>query len=234
MVQYLQVGKYRISCTLRRMKSIRLRIDRSSGEIKLSAPFGSSQALLQQFLDSKLPWIEKNMLKLQSNLYLQDDIPRDGDCLWLEGKQYTLRLVPNSLLNRISMEHGTIFLHCESGCTPQQCQILLHNWYRIRLEQRALSLIGKWKQIMGVEPGKLSIKQMKSRWGSCNIRNHRITLNLQLSKWGDDVLEYIVVHELAHLLEASHNEVFKQHLSHYLPDWKARKALLLQGLTANI
>lgn len=229
-MQYLQAGQYRIALTLRKMKSIRLRIDRSNGNIMLSAPLGTSQAVLEQFLSGRLPWIENTLKNLQNSGYTGDERLHDGDCLWLEGKQYRLKIVPNSLLNKISMEGEALCMYCRDDCSPPQQEALLAAWYRVRLEQRALFLIKKWMPIMGVNPGKLSIKQMKSRWGSCNIRNHSINLNLQLARWSDYVLEYIVVHELAHLLEPSHNEVFKQIVSRFLPDWQARKAKLTKGL----
>lgn len=226
----MQAGQYRVALTLRKMKSIRLRIDRRNGNIMLSAPLGTSQAVLQQFLAGRLSWIENTLRKLQEIGFSKDEQLRDADSMWLEGKQYRFKILPNSLFNKISIEGDEVCMNCRKDCSPPQQEALLAGWYRVRLEQRAITLINKWVPIMGVAPGKLSIKLMKSRWGSCNIRSHNITLNLQLAKWSDYVLEYIIVHELAHLLEPSHNEVFKHIVSRFMPDWQARKALLAKGL----
>jgi len=104
--------------------------------------------------------------------------------------------------------------------------LMMQEWYRARLKARIEPLIRKWQEIIGVQIKEWSVKKMKTRWGTCNIKAKRIWINLELAKKPEDCLEYIIVHELLHLIEKHHNDNFKALMNKYLPDWRVRKDLL--------
>ena len=99
-------------------------------------------------------------------------------------------------------------------------------WYRKELRELIPPLIAKWEPILGVRVNEFGIKKMKTRWGSCNPEVKRIWLNLELAKKSPTCIEYVLVHEMAHLLERSHNETFVAYMDKFLPNWRAIKAEL--------
>jgi predicted metal-dependent hydrolase len=114
-------------------------------------------------------------------------------------------------------------MRCVAGATIANRENQMYNWYRARLEQRAKPMLARWQNVMNVQLNEWGIKKMKSRWGSCNTRAKRIWINTELARKSDRLLEYLIVHELAHLLEASHNEVFKAYMDKFIPDWRQRR-----------
>ncbi len=211
----------------RKMKTIRLAFNAHTGDITVSAPMQVSEAKVIQFIQPKLPWIEKHVALYEARGKQPKYEYLSGEMHYLEGQLYQLIVIDNSPINRISIKAGNnIEFQVVTGSSSFQREIMFYNWYRARLAPRVAPLLEKWTAIMGVQVTKWSIKRMKSRWGSCNTKKGNICINLELAKKPDHLLEYLVVHELAHLLEASHNSVFKAVMDRFLPDWRIRKAEL--------
>ena len=110
--------------------------------------------------------------------------------------------------------------------SKEQRERLMTEWYRKLVKEKALELTGKWEKIIGVKTQSVQVRNMLTRWGSCNVRKGRIWVNLQLAKKPVECLEYVVVHELVHLLEKGHNSIFIGYMDEYLPDWRIRKNIL--------
>ena len=145
----------------------------------------------------------------------------------LESKHYLLNVIHDTSINLIKLRGGTyINLYKKPENPIWHRQLMLQEWYRARLKARVDHLINKWQDIIGVQINKWTIKQMKTKWGTCHILAKRIWSNLELSKKPEDCLEYIFVHELVHLLEKHHNYNFKARMDKYLPDWRVRKNVL--------
>jgi len=123
----------------------------------------------------------------------------------------------------VLLRHGTLELHVSSEHGSDYREALLYNWYRRQMKQQLPELVAKWEQIIGVQVTECKIKRMKTRWGTCNPLARRIWLNLELIKKPVHCLEYIIVHELVHILEKHHNDRFKGLMDQYLPLWRQHR-----------
>src|SRR5690606_17435732 len=178
-----------------------------------------------KFVTNKIQWIEKQKRKFEnSNIQYKYDYV-DGEIHYLWGKPYVLRIVTGSKC-RTDIIDDSLILTIKNDCTAEQREKLLTEWYRRQLKDKLPVLFDKWEKIIGVHAESVSIRNMKSRWGSCNTRDKRISINLQFAKRPIMCLEYVVVHELVHLLEASHNHIFKGYMDKYLPEWRGIKRTL--------
>jgi predicted metal-dependent hydrolase len=143
------------------------------------------------------------------------------------GRRYRLRVVYVSGPAKVVLVgKATMELRVAQDATTEQRLRLLQGWYRQRLRERLNPLLQKWQKALGVELVECGVKRMKTKWGSCNPDARRIWLNLELAKKPVQSLEYLIVHELAHLIERHHNDRFTALMDEHLPDWKARRALL--------
>lgn len=142
-------------------------------------------------------------------------------------QRYRLRVIAcNGPPKVVVRGHGKIELHVRGELSPEQRERVLLSWYRQRLSELIPPLLEKWQNALGVQPREWAIRKMKTKWGACNMEARRIWLNLELAKKPVQCLEYIVVHELVHLLERHHNETFSALMSEFLPQWKTRRAEL--------
>lgn len=186
-------------------------------------------------MQSKIDWLHKHKNILVNSSQEKPNIIeyKSGEVLYLWGKQYVLQLYEGSLsmseliYNQVYITQDKYLslavLSDKKYITPKY---LINKWYKHQLKIEADLLFAKWQKIIGVKIQSYSIKQMKSRWGSCNYVDNKISLNLQLVKYPLFCLEYVIVHELVHLLEPSHNKRFKNFMTKYLPGWQVyRKEL---------
>lgn len=206
----------------KRVKNINLAVYPATGRIRVSVPLRMDEERVRQFLQSRLGWIERQLAKVKPQVSQSYE---SGSTHQLEGKSFILNLIPDASSNRIQLQEGHIDLYLKPGRSSEHVAKLLQEWYRARLKARVQPLMNKWQRILGVQVSAWNIKQMKTKWGSCNTRDKRIWLNLELAKKCDAYLEYVIVHELVHLLERGHNARFYGLLDKYLPDWRQRKAL---------
>ena len=128
--------------------------------------------------------------------------------------------------SQVELKHNKMILQLRPGSGSEKRQAVVDAWYREQLKATAPAFVAKWEKLLGVSMGKLFVQKMKTRWGSCNAASGRIWLNLELAKSPPQCLEYIVVHELLHLLERHHNDHFIGLLDRHLPDWRSRRMLL--------
>jgi predicted metal-dependent hydrolase len=215
------------SVTLQRkcVKNINLRI-RRSGEVQISAPIKTPIDVIHSFLHHKRSWIEMHRYRLRQ---LEQQVPQNlivGEYIDFQGTKYVLHLHEIQTNQRIELNENQIHFFVKPGASQSHKELLLTKWYRSKMEQFLPPLFDKWQSIMGVTGTQVSIKRMKSRWGTCHPIKKHITLNLQLIEKPSICLEYVIVHELVHLFEASHNQRFYALMSHYLPDWKQIKKQL--------
>jgi predicted metal-dependent hydrolase len=134
-----------------------------------------------------------------------------------------MKIVERNAPPFVAIKHKTIELHIRPDSDIQKKQFILDEWYRQELKELAPPIIEKWEKIMGVSINELAVKKMKTKWGTCNREAKRIWLNLELAKKPIECIEYIIVHELAHVLERTHNTTFIAYMDHYLPEWKQLK-----------
>jgi predicted metal-dependent hydrolase len=150
-----------------------------------------------------------------------------GETHWFQGKRYSLAIREVSGREGVALKgFDTIELALRAGSEVAHRQDVLDRWYRTQLKLEIAPLITKWEPVLGVKAAAWGVRKMKTRWGSCNIKARRLWFNLELAKKPPECLEYVVVHELAHLLERRHDARFKALMTLHLPQWRQIKKLL--------
>lgn len=215
----LQLEDIVIEVEQKNIKNIHLRVYSPSGNVKISAPRRMDLMTIRVFALSKLDWIRKQQAKIKA----QDrEVPREyisGESHYYNGEQYLLALIEVDAPPRIEVKPGTMVMYVRPGTSEETRQTIMEDWYRTRLKATLPDLIAKWEKTLNVKVNAFGVKKMKTRWGSCNPTAKRIWLNLELARRSPACLEYVVVHELVHLLERKHNDIFKAYLDQYLPQW---------------
>jgi len=153
-------------------------------------------------------------------------LERESHYIW--GKRYLLQIVEQDQPPSVDLDHQRLLLSVRPGTGTDKKRDIIDQWYRDELRKAALPVIAKWEPIMEVRVSKLHVQRMKTKWGSCNHTAKSIRLNTELAKKPPELLEYIVVHEMAHLLEPTHNNRFTAMMDQLLPNWKHRRDQLNQ------
>jgi len=209
------------------IKNMHLSVNPPLGSLKLVAPLKTDDDVIRLFAISKLGWIKKQVKSFKDQLR---ESPREyvsGKSHYFQGRRYLLEVKEQSASNAIQIV-GTkkLVLKVKNGVSREEKAKLLKEWYRKQLKKELPSLIEKWQEIIGVQANDWGVKQMKTKWGSCNIEEKRIWLNLELAKKPPICLEYILVHELVHLHERNHNDRFVALLDKFMPKWRIHRDLL--------
>lgn len=228
MIQSIQLDDITIDITRKKIKNLHLKIASADGRVSISAPMRMSMTIIQDFVLSKLPWIKKHQHKLQGRGQVKPHEYQAGESHYFLGKPYTLNIIEHHKRPSVILEHDQICLCVKQDTSKEKKEALLAGWYRAQLQQMLPALIAKWELAMGVTVKQFFIRNMKTRWGSCSHRSGRIRFNLSLAKKSFECLEYVVVHELVHLLEPSHNHRFVALMDQFMPQWRVYKKTLNQ------
>lgn len=227
MQQNLLIHDIEICVTRKRIKHLILRISRE-GLVKVSAPLRCSQKNIEEFLHQKIDWIFKSKRKIAQQAEYQVSKIETDEIHWYWGVPYTLVLNQATAKQKIMIKGDKLHFFVSDHTSEEEKKILLRNWQRQQMKSMLPELIVRWEKIIGVHALQWGIKSMKTRWGSCNPTAKRIWLNLRLIHKPMICLEYVIVHELVHLLEPSHNQRFHGLMSQFMPDWKNIKKQLNQ------
>ena len=150
-----------------------------------------------------------------------------GESHYVQGRRYRLDVVEHDGPSSICQPNNTTLqLRVRPGTDRGKREAVLHRWYRQRLHEQIPELIALWEPVLGVKVTEWRIKKMKTRWGTCNIESRRIWINLELAKKPSECLEYILVHEMVHLLERHHNYLFRAHMDQLMPQWRLHREIL--------
>lgn len=211
-----------ITITRKKVKNINLRVYPSKGEVRMSAPWHLREKVIREFAASKLEWIKTKLANYQPPDRPPEPKFETGEFHWYRGEKMELQVteieaVPTVKCNR---KERMLALKVRPGSSKAKRKKVLKEWRRAELKKIIPQLIAKWEPVMGVQVNEFGVKQMKTRWGSCNIRDKRIWLNLELVKKSPACLEYVVVHEMVHLLERLHNDRFYRLMDRFLPGWQ--------------
>lgn len=209
------------------IKNIRLSVHPPDGRVRLAVPEKMDDSAIKDFALSKLPWIKKQQHKFQSQDKQKEYSFISGEEHLYLGEKYVLHVLETSGKQYVELVDNTDFnLYIKPNATIEKREQLMNQWYREQLKSLIPDYIRKWESIMGVKVEEFGVKLMKTRWGSCNIQAKRIWINLELAKKNPRCLEYIIVHEMVHLLERGHNAKFYGYMNRFLPNWKSIKAEL--------
>jgi len=202
------------------IKNVHLSVYPPRGRVKVSAPESMSEEIIRVFVISKLGWIKKQQNKIRSQERESSREYLDRESHYFFGKRYLLKVIEKNLPPIVKLNHSTLELTIRPGTPLVKRQAILYEWYRAQMKLVLPDIINKYEKIMDVEVTEFGIKRMKTKWGTCNPAAKRIWLNLELAKKPVECLEYIVVHEMAHLLERTHNDRFVALMDGFMPKWR--------------
>ncbi len=220
-MKQIVIDRIPITLERKRIKNMYLRILPPDGRVSVSAPMRMREEEIERFIRLKLTWIRLQQEKLMNRNTHQEQDYVTGEEIYLWGKAYRLVLKETDGKGKVEVSGEEILLYVKKQSTREQRKKLLHTWYKKALEQEIPALLAGWEERIGVKANAFHIRDMKTRWGTCHIQKKEICLNLQLVKKSPSCLEYVLVHELVHLLEHSHNHVFKSYMSQFLPNWRS-------------
>ncbi|MEA3469113.1 MAG: SprT family zinc-dependent metalloprotease [Thermodesulfobacteriota bacterium] len=209
------------------IKSINLVISGPDGRVRISVPHITSDARVRQVVMDRMGWIRQQQEHFRARPAVIMLQAASGEMHSLWGKFYQLNVVEKSFRHHVRFDPVQgISLHVRSGTSADSRLRLLAEWYRGEMKRRIPGLLAIWQPRVGRKVSEFRIKRMKTRWGTCNITSRRLWLNLELAKKPEECLEYILVHELVHLLERGHNKKFYAHMDRLLPQWRNIDRLL--------
>lgn len=209
-----------ITVEKKKIKNLYLKVVPPDGKVIISAPKRMSQKVIEDFAVSKINWIQEKRKKYEKQPKEIELQYISGENIYLWGRSCPLELRYSNVCSKVTLLEERIVIQVPMNSTPEQRERCLNEWYRIQLKERIPLLIAKWENVIGVQVQDWGVKNMKTRWGTCNTSAKRIWLNLQLAKKKPECLEYVVVHEMTHLLERNHNQRFYGFMDKFLPDWR--------------
>jgi predicted metal-dependent hydrolase len=225
----ISVEDITVEIVRKRIKTLNLTVYPPDGRVRVSAPLWVGNKDIQKMVVSRLNWIRRKQAALagQERQYPRDMIRGENHCVW--GRHFCLNIIEWNKAPRVRLINDTVLeIRVRPGTSREKRETILLQWYRTLLRERIPGLIGKWEPVIGVSVAEWRIKRMRTRWGSCNISARRIWLNLELAKKPPSCLEYIVVHEMVHLLERHHNKRFRALMDQFFPQWQLHRAQLNQ------
>lgn len=222
----LDLGDLHAQVIRKSIKHVHLSVYPPDGLVRISAPEGMTLETIRLYAITKLGWIKSQQSKIlaQERETPREYLDRESHYVW--GKRYLLKVAPTDGSPFIKLKHSALELHVRSGSTEAKRAELLEAWYREQIKAVVPALLKKWQPLMGVTAGRLHVQRMRTKWGSCNPETGLIRLNTDLAKKPCQCLEYILVHELTHLLEPTHNGRFQGLLDGFMPHWRQIKAEL--------
>ena len=219
MVTQIQLGEIAVDVVQKDIKNIHLSVHPPTGRVRISAPLRMNADTIRVFALSKLDWIKRQQQKIrdQDRESPREYLDRESHYLW--GKRYLLEVIEHDSVPRIQIKPNKLILQVRPGADDKKKQSVVDEWYRHELKDAIPSLIVKWERPMGVQVERFTVRKMKTKWGSCNPGAGTIRLNLELAKKPPECLEYVVVHEMVHLLEPTHNARFVSFMDRFMPKW---------------
>ncbi len=225
-METLTISNIVINIERKKIKNMYLKVRPPQGKVLISAPKKTKIETIRMFAIDKLTWIKKQQKKFDSQVREtpREYIERESHYLW--GERYLLKIVESNQHPQITLNHKNILLQIPPQYDRLQKQKMMNRWYREQLKQAIPSLIEKWQPMMKVKVNKFFVQQMKTKWGSCNVTQGNIRLNTELAKKPRVCLEYIVVHEMNHLLVPNHGQKFIDLMDYFLPQWREYQQIL--------
>lgn len=226
-MEQITINNIKIDVVRKDIKNLYLAVYPPTGKVRITAPLRLNADTIRLFAISKLGWIKHNKRKFDT----QERIPareyKERESHYFQGRRYLLNIVETDKTQKVVLKNKKfIELHIKPDTPTAKRHEILTEWYRVELKKQIPAIINKWEKILNVKVDDWQVKQMKTKWGSCNIEKKRIWLNLELAKKPEHCLEYVIVHEMVHLLERYHNDRFLYYMDTHLPNWRQLKTEL--------
>lgn len=224
MVTQITLGDIAVDVVTKDIKNIHLSVYPPTGRVRISAPLRMEIELIRVYAISKLGWIKTQQRKLRAQ---ERETPReylDRESHYVWGKRYMLKMSEKEAPSEVVLKHNKILIQVRPETDFVGKQAVVEEWYRKTLKEAVVPLIAKWEPLMGVKVERFHVQKMKTKWGSCSPATQSIRFNTDLAKKPPECLEYIVVHEMVHLLERRHNAGFIAHMDRFMPQWRLFQA----------
>lgn len=224
--QQLLLGDINVCVQRKPVRNLTLRISRD-GQPVVSAPLLLSDAAVRLFLQKNEGWLRSHLARVRLRLLHNPDRGFDGTHMWLWGRcLQTAFCADAERAGQVLLQDGRAVFFCRREPDARGREKLVQDFCRLKLREKARNMFAFWQARLGLYAAGWQIRSMTSRWGTCNVLKRTVLINLRLAYRPEACLEYVVVHELAHLQERGHGPRFKAFLDRYMPDWRSRKALL--------
>lgn len=221
----LQIGSVKIKVTFKEIKNLHLSVHPPFGEVTISSPTFYDLEKVKIYAATKLSWIKREQAKIKSQEREEPKLMITQESHQFLGKRYLLK-VNQANKPKIILKHNNLEIYALPNATLEQKKKTLFNWYKKELEVVISKLIMAYAKEMNISNINFGIRQMKTKWGSCNIEKRMLWFNIELAKKPIECIEYIVVHEMVHLLERNHNKNFIILMDRYFPNWRIHKKIL--------
>lgn len=209
------------------IKNLHINILPPEGKVRISAPLDMTQESIRLAIVTRITRIKKEMNEMQAYVRESQREMISGESHYVDGNRYLLEVIEKQAKPDVSISKKKILrLQVRPNSTREKREEVLNEWYRDRLRERLETLTEKWEKVVGDSAAFYGIKRMHTKWGTCHSTSKRIWLNLELGKKHPDCLEYVLLHELVHLLEPTHSNRFFELMDKHMPNWEQYKALL--------
>ncbi len=223
-MDHIIVGNITVDVIRKDIKNMHLSVHPPTGRVRIASPLSVKDEAIRLFAVSKLGWIKRHQRNFQNQERETAREYKERESHYFQGRRYLLRIKETKGTGYVVLQGASymdLYVRADAGLAYKR--MVITEWYRSKLKETIPGIIEKWEKKLKVTVNDWSVKQMKTKWGSCTIDAKRIWLNLELAKKPIECLEYIIVHEMVHLLERHHNDKFLAYMDYYLPNWKQTK-----------
>jgi hypothetical protein len=226
-MEHITISNIKIDVVRKDIKNIHLAVYPPTGRVRIAAPLKVNEDAIRLFAVAKLGWIKRNQKKFEGQERISQREYKQRESHYFQGRRFLLNITETEGAPKVILKSKKfIELFVRPETTVEKRHEIMTEWYRVQLKKQIPEIIEKWEAILKVKVSDWQVKQMKTKWGSCNIEKKRIWVNLELAKKPEHCLEYIIVHEMVHLLERHHNDRFLYYMDTYLPMWRQLKTEL--------
>jgi predicted metal-dependent hydrolase len=215
-----------VEVVYKNIKNLHIGVYPPGGRVRVAAPKRLDKDRIRLAVIQRLPWIRQQQKQLQDAVRQSEREMVSGESHYVWGSRLRLRVIERPGRAHVEVDHERLLLYMPEESDREARTEVLQRWYRSELRRAVPPLISRWEPMIERSVSQWGIKRMKTKWGSCNRESGRIWINLELAKKPPDCLEYVVVHEMAHLVERNHGERFAKLMDSLLPDWRARRDTL--------
>jgi predicted metal-dependent hydrolase len=217
----IEISGIQVEVVRKAIKNLHLGVYPPTGRVRVAVPMRVDDEAVRLAVISKLGWIRRKQAHFAEQPRQSQREMVAGESHYFQGRRYRLRVIEENAPPRVTLKgNTTLELYVRPDTNTAKREAILNEWYRRELKALLPDIIVKWESVIGVQAAEWAIKKMKTKWGTCNVPARRVWVNLELAKKSPQCLEYILVHELVHLLERHHNDRFKEHMDRLMPQWR--------------
>lgn len=222
----IHVSDFDVDVVRKDVKNLHVGVYPPFGRVRVAAPVALDDEAVRLAVVSRLPWIRKSRKQIRDQERQSKREMVDGEAHYVWGRKHRLRVIEDGARQRVNLRRGWLELHVPAGADRDARERRLVEWYRQELKVAIPSIVERWSPRIDVDPPRWSVRRMKTKWGTCKADQAKILLNLELAKKPPECLEYIVVHEMIHLLEAKHTDRFFELMNRFMPSWRMHREVL--------